>query len=165
MITQSIVTTADEQRFIDLGGFGCRYLATGPGFALVEHPLAPGALGSPMHSHSHEDEYSYVLEGEVGVQVGDDVFYATAGDVVFKPRNVPHAFWNRTDEPARLIDLIVPGAFAEYFAEIAEFLPPRQPMPDPEGLGAVAAAYGLTMQLESIAEISQRENLPCPVAP
>jgi uncharacterized cupin superfamily protein len=46
---------------------------TGGGFSLVEHPMAPRGLGAPMHVHRNEDEYSYVLEGEVGVQIGDDV--------------------------------------------------------------------------------------------
>jgi mannose-6-phosphate isomerase-like protein (cupin superfamily) len=160
-----VVTRAGEGRSIDLGGFGCRYLAAGDGFSLVEHPLAPGALGSPLHSHEHEDEYSYIVHGEVGIQVGDVIVYATAGDVVFKPRGVPHAFWNRADQPAKLLDLIVPGGFGEYFADVAAYLPPRLDAPDPVGLGAVAARYGVTMHLDSIADISAREHLPCPIHP
>lgn len=45
---------------------------TGGAFSLVEHPLPPRALGAPLHTHRNEDEYSYVLEGRVGVQLGDD---------------------------------------------------------------------------------------------
>jgi len=165
MYTTATIVRAGDARTIDLGGLACRYLATGDGFALVEHPLAPGALGSPLHTHTHEDEYSYILEGEVGVQVGDEVHYATVGDVVFKPRNVPHAFWNRTDQPARLLDLIVPGGFAEYFAEIAECMPPRRSAPDPVALTAVADRYHVAMDPDSIATISIREQLPCPLAP
>ena len=77
-----------------------------------------------MHVHAHEDEYSYVLEGEVGVQIGDDVRYAQPGDLVVKPRGIPHAFWNRTDEPARLLEIISPGGFERYFAELAPLLAP-----------------------------------------
>ena len=47
--------------------------ASGGKLSLVEHPLAPRALGSPMHTHSHEDEYSYILGGQVGAQVGEEV--------------------------------------------------------------------------------------------
>ena len=41
-------------------------MTTGEGFSLVEHPIAPRTLAAPMHIHAHEDEYSYVLEGELG---------------------------------------------------------------------------------------------------
>ena len=39
---------------------------SGGGFALVEHPMPPHALGAPLHRHNHEDEYSFVLEGRIG---------------------------------------------------------------------------------------------------
>ena len=39
---------------------------TGGGFSLVEHPIPPRALGAPLHRHSREDEYSFVLEGRLG---------------------------------------------------------------------------------------------------
>ena len=68
---------------------------TGGQLSVVEHPLAPRALGSPLHTHQHEDEYSIVLEGIVGVQIGEDMREAETGSVVVKPRSVPHAFWNR----------------------------------------------------------------------
>jgi mannose-6-phosphate isomerase-like protein (cupin superfamily) len=67
---------------------------SGGKLSLVEHPLAPRALGSPVHTHSHEDEYSYILAGQVGIQVGRQVILAGPGDVLAKPRGVPHAFWN-----------------------------------------------------------------------
>src|SRR5687768_10539183 len=72
-----------EGESVDMGGFGARFMAAGEGFALVEHPIAPRTLAAPMHTHRHEDEYTYVLEGEIGVQVGDEIRYATAGDLVF----------------------------------------------------------------------------------
>jgi mannose-6-phosphate isomerase-like protein (cupin superfamily) len=46
--------------------------ATDGRFALVEHEIPPRALAAPTHMHQHEDEYSFVLEGRVGVQIGDD---------------------------------------------------------------------------------------------
>jgi quercetin dioxygenase-like cupin family protein len=144
---------------LDLGGLGVRFMATGEGFSLVEHPIAPRTLAAPMHVHEHEDEYSYVLEGEVGVQVGDEVRYAKAGDFVFKPRGIWHAFWNRSDEPARLLEIISPAGFERYFAELKSLL---EPQPDFEGLAAVQARYGLTMDMSSAAVISEREGLPAP---
>src|SRR5215510_9968764 len=90
--------------------------ASGGRLSLMEHPLAPRALGSPMHTHSHEDEYSYILDGQVGAQVGDEVIAAGPGDVIAKPSGIPHAFWNAGDEPARVLEIIAPGGFEDYFA-------------------------------------------------
>ena len=53
-----------------LGSMGVRFMLAGEetdgGFALVEHPIPPRALAAPLHRHTHEDEYSFVLEGRVG---------------------------------------------------------------------------------------------------
>ena len=153
-----VISPGDGER-VDLGGLGVRFMATGEGFALVEHPIAPRTLAAPMHVHEHEDEYSYVLEGEVGVQVGDDVRYARPGDLVFKPRGVWHAFWNRTDAPARLLEIISPAGFERYFAELAPLLPPLRADPDLAGLAALQARYGLRMDMASAEAISRREGL------
>jgi mannose-6-phosphate isomerase-like protein (cupin superfamily) len=68
---------------------------------LLDGPLAPRTLGSLMHTHRGEDEYPVVLEGLVGAQIGAQIVEASLGAVLVKPRGVPHAFWNGTDEPAR----------------------------------------------------------------
>jgi mannose-6-phosphate isomerase-like protein (cupin superfamily) len=150
---------------VDLGGLGVRFMTTGEGFALVEHPIAPRTLAAPMHTHTHEDEFSYVLEGEVGVQIGDEVVYARPGELVCKPRGIPHAFWNRSDEPARLLEVISPAGFERYFAEIAPLLPPAVPEPDFAALAAVQARYGLDMDTDSIVTLCEREGLPLPPGP
>ena len=81
-------------------GLGVRFMIdaeTGGGFSLVEHPIDPRTLAAPMHRHANEDEYSCVVEGRVGVQLGDEVLEAGPGDLVFKPRGQWHAFWNPGD--------------------------------------------------------------------
>ena len=92
------VVRATEARTLFDGPLGAMLLAgadqTAGVAAFVLHPLAPRALGSPVHTHRHEDEWSFVLDGEIGVQLGDDVHVARAGDLVLKPRGLPHAFWN-----------------------------------------------------------------------
>jgi mannose-6-phosphate isomerase-like protein (cupin superfamily) len=144
---------------VDFGGLGVRFMATGEGFSLVEHPIAPRTLAAPMHVHSNEDEYSYVLEGEVGVQIGVEILYASPGDLVVKPRGVWHAFWNRRDEPARLLEIISPAGFERYFAELAPLLPPQRVAPDFAGLAALQERYGLRMDMDSAAAIAEREGL------
>jgi quercetin dioxygenase-like cupin family protein len=71
---------------------------TQEGFSLVEHPMSPRALAAPLHRHTREDEYSYVLEGQVGALLGDEVVVGRRGDLIFKPRNQWHTFWNAGDE-------------------------------------------------------------------
>ncbi|MEA2397287.1 MAG: hypothetical protein QOK25_843 [Thermoleophilaceae bacterium] len=148
---------------VDLGGLGVRFMIdsarAGGGFSLVEHPIAPRTLAAPMHRHENEDEYSYVLRGRVGVQLGDEVLEAGPGDLVFKPRHQWHAFWNPGDEPALLLEIISPGGFERYFAEIAPLLPPNREEPDFEALGAVMARYGLEMDFDSTERLSQEHGL------
>lgn len=127
--------------------------------ALVEHEVAPRSLAAPRHTHANEDEYTFVLAGELGFEVGDETFVATAGDVVLKPRAVPHAMWNPTDEPARMLELITPGGFEQYFVELARCMPPTADAPDLAGLMDVAGRYGLAMDLSSIDRLVQAHDL------
>ena len=83
-----------------LGGIGIRFMVggaeSGGGFALVEHPMEPRALAAPIHRHSREDEYSFVLEGRVGADLGGEIVYGETGDLIFKPRGpVAHVLERR----------------------------------------------------------------------
>ena len=88
-----------------LGSIGVRFMLDGDDagerFAVVEHPMSSHALAAPLHRHTREDEYSYVVEGRVGALLGEEVVLAGPGDLIFKPRNQWHTFWNDGDEPAR----------------------------------------------------------------
>lgn len=107
-----LVGPADGKR-VDLTTLGVRFMIwsaeSGGGFSLVEHPIPPRALCAPLHRHTHEDEYSYVLEGRMGAQLGDDVVFADVGDLVFKPRGQWHTFWNAGDDPCRIPRDHLPG--------------------------------------------------------
>src|SRR5919202_7116402 len=159
--TQTLGSTDGER--VDLGGLGVRFMIdgerSGGGFSLVEHPIAPRTLAAPLLRHANEDEYSYVLEGRVGVQLGDETLEAGPGELVFKPRGQWHAFWNPGDEPARLLEIISPGGFEQYFADIAPLLPPNREEPDFEALAAAQARYGLEMDFESIERLSREHGL------
>ena len=130
---------------------------TGGAFSLVEHPLPPRALGAPVHMHRNEDEYSYVLEGRIGVQLGDEVLVAGPGDLVFKPRGIPHAFWNAGDEPARLLEVISPAGFENYFREVAPLL--AAPEQNEAAIGEVVAKYDLDLDMSTIPELAARHGL------
>ena len=68
--------------------------------ALVEHTIAPKTLAAPLHRHSREDEYSFVLAGTLGVFEDGVEITASPGDLVFKPRGRWHTFWNAGDDAA-----------------------------------------------------------------
>jgi quercetin dioxygenase-like cupin family protein len=146
----------------DLPGFGTRYLLTGDQtggrFALVEHTIAPHTLAAPVHSHADEDEYSYVLAGRMGAAVGDEYVEAGPGELVVKPRGIPHAFWNARDEEVRLLELVSPAGFERYFAELVPLLGADGP-PDFAALAALQGRYRLTMDFESIGPLCERFGL------
>jgi quercetin dioxygenase-like cupin family protein len=161
MMATAKVLGPNDGRLAQIGGMGVRFMVgaaeAGGSFSLVEHPLAPRALASPLHRHRNEDEYSYVLSGQVGAQLGDEVVVGGPGDLIFKPRGQWHAFWNAGDEPASLLEIISPGGFEDYFAEIAELFAGGPPAP--ERLGEIAARYELEIDPESIPALCERHGL------
>jgi mannose-6-phosphate isomerase-like protein (cupin superfamily) len=157
----TVVGREDEEQ-VSLGGFGIVFRLNGSdtagGFALVEHPLAPHTLAGPLHTHEREDEFTYVLEGEVGLEVGGHVSVARPGDVVVKPRGVAHAFWNAGDRAARVLELIAPAGFEDYFRELGTIVTPGQ-APDVQRIAALCRRYGLTMDFDSVARLCRQHGL------
>jgi hypothetical protein len=100
--------------------------------------MPPRALAAPLHRHNREDEYSFVLEGRMGALLGDDVVEAGPGDLVYKPRGQWHTFWNAGDEPARILEIIAPAGFEQFFAELAPLA--AGGAPDPEAFGELCVA-------------------------
>jgi mannose-6-phosphate isomerase-like protein (cupin superfamily) len=144
-----------------LGSIGVRLMvdgaASGGGFALVEHPMPPRALAAPLHRHTHEDEYSFVLEGRMGALLGDEVLEAGPGDLVFKPRGQWHTFWNAGDEPARILEIISPAGFEQYFAAVVDMAAGGGV--EPAAIGELAARYGLEVKPETIPDLLERFGL------
>ena len=144
-----------------LGSIGVRFLIDGGDaaerFSLVEHPMSPRALAAPLHLHTREDEYSFVLEGRMGALLGDDVVEAGPGDLVFKPRDQWHTFWNAGDEPCRILEIIAPAGFERFFRELSDMGGALRA--DPAALAALNARYGLEMQPETVPELLERFGL------
>ncbi|HEV2149921.1 MAG TPA: cupin domain-containing protein [Longimicrobiaceae bacterium] len=147
-----------------LGTIGVRFMIggddSGGGFSLVEHPMPPRSLAAPLHRHTREDEYSFVLEGRMGALLGDEVLFAGPGDLVFKPRNQWHTFWNAGDEPARILEIIAPAGFERFFEELVDRGGITQVAP--EEFGALCERYGLEMQPDSYPELIERFGLRGP---
>lgn len=161
-MTAPLQGLADTTERADFPSLGNRYLLrserTGGRLSLIEHTIKPRALAAPLHTHSREDEYSLVLDGRMGAMIGDVVIEAEPGDLVMKPRGVPHAFWSATDEETRLLEIIAPGGFDAYFADLAPVLASPQG-PDVERMAEIRARYGLTVDVTSIASLSERFGL------
>jgi hypothetical protein len=84
---------------------------------VIEETLVSKPFVTP-HVHRN-DVWVYVLNGEIGVLVGDDIATARAGDWALKPRDVQHAMWNSSDEPARIVEVLTPGGSEAWFEELA----------------------------------------------
>jgi mannose-6-phosphate isomerase-like protein (cupin superfamily) len=150
-----------------LGSIGVRFMTfgdeTGERFSLVEHPMGPRALAAPLHLHTREDEYSYVVKGRMGALLGDEVVYADEGDYVYKPRNQWHTFWNAGDEPAYILEIISPAGFERFFENLVDMGGVANA--DPEQLVELAAGYGHYFQLDSVPELVERFGLVFPGEP
>ncbi len=146
---------------VHVGGLGIVFkikgASTGGLFSIVEHPLAPRALGAAMHRHRNEDECSFVIEGRIGAKLGDEVVEGGPGDYIFKPRNQWHTFWNASDEPARFLEIITPAGFEDYFAELPSCF--AEGGPNFPRLTALASRFGLEVDPTSIQPLVQEHNL------
>ncbi|HEY7348696.1 MAG TPA: cupin domain-containing protein [Ktedonobacterales bacterium] len=159
--TRDVLAAPGVGEAVALGGVGVIFKVpgsqTGGAFSIVEHPIEPATL-VPPHTHSKEDELSYVLEGEVGVKIGDLVLQATPGSYVFKPRGIPHTFWNAGPGPARLLEIIFPAGFEAFFREMALLFPPGG-LPDFEEVAKLASGYDLTFNPDWIEELAAKYHL------
>ena len=128
---------------------------TGGRVAVVEHVLAPGRLAAPMHHHTREDEFSFVVRGTVGASLGGDEVVAHAGDFVFKPRGEWHTFWNAGDDEARILELITPAGLDDLF----RWMDSLDTEPDPEVLASRASEYGCSLDFDATMSILERHQL------
>jgi len=146
---------------VTLQTIGVRFMIPGVDtdarLSLVEHPMPPRALAAPLHRHNREDEYSFVLEGRMGALLGDNVVEAGPGDLVYKPREQWHTFWNAGDEPCRILEIIAPAGFERFFAELVELGGSRQA--EPAALAELSARYGLEMRPDTVPELLERFGL------
>jgi len=112
--------------------------ATPAGTSVLELELPARTFGAPPHIHSNEDEHFYVLEGEVDFLERGEVVRATTGSLVVLPRGHLHGFWNDTDHPARLLLIISPGEFSDFFDEVVAEIR-RTHADDPKAIGGLIA--------------------------
>jgi quercetin dioxygenase-like cupin family protein len=105
-------------------------------FGLLEIVVPPG-LGSPWHVHPEEDEWFYVLDGNLTIYVGDERIDLTTGGFAFGPKGVPHTFIGAGPNPTRALVGFSPMQFEGFLREVgqpapARVLPPPMAGPPPE---------------------------------
>jgi mannose-6-phosphate isomerase-like protein (cupin superfamily) len=161
-VARAADTTTDS-----LGVVGARFVLDGvPSqgrFSLVEHPIVARGMTAPLHRHTREDEYSFILEGRWGFWQDSDIAFAEPGDLVYKPRDVWHTFWNATDRSARLLEIISPAGFDQFFAELAALIGSGQASPQTIGARSTPRTGSTSIRT---APLASRPNIawlrPCP---
>lgn len=109
---------------------------TNGAYSLVEIVSHPGD-GTPLHIHQNEDEYLFVVEGTARFALGDKQFDAAAGTMVTLPKNIPHAWGNRSTSRLRIAGICYPGGVEDAMRIIAEG--------NVTDLPALAAKFGVTV--------------------
>jgi len=109
-------------------------------FSVIEIVTPPGK-GVALHVHEKEDELVYLLQGEIEVTLGDQSMKAVPGVMALLPRGIPHGFTNVGDTPSIVVDTILPGAFDNYFVEMAALY--RSGEPSQEAIDALSDKYSI----------------------
>ena len=87
--------------------------------AIFEQTSLSQGKGTPLHVHTSQDEIFYVIEGAYYFQVGEEKYNLTTGDSIFLPRQVPHA-WTQKSEKGKLIVVLQPaGKLENFFVTVA----------------------------------------------
>ncbi len=119
---------------------------TGGVYSVAEE-ISPPQGGPPPHTHRHEEETLYVLEGEVEFLLGEYTIPAEAGSCVYVPRGTLHTFKNVGTSRSRVLAVLSPGGFEKFFLEAGEPAPegssPPEGEPDVRRIVEVGQKYGL----------------------
>ncbi|HJS55991.1 MAG TPA: cupin domain-containing protein, partial [Chitinophagaceae bacterium] len=108
-------------------------------FAVFEQTVLAKGAGVPLHFHPEQDEMFYVLEGSYRFKVGDEMFDLQAGDSIFLPRKVPHA-WMLTSEKGTTHCLVQPaGQLENFFLKLKAI----DHVPTPEEIAKISAESGM----------------------
>jgi quercetin dioxygenase-like cupin family protein len=114
------------------------------GAAAVFHLAVPPMSGPPLHRHSREDEWFYVLDGQITAEISDQQIILDAGGSAFASRGTVHAFQNFGDTAAQMLVMVTPGGFHQFFAELSS-LNKGLPAPDLVRTEQLTKDYGMEL--------------------
>jgi len=154
----------DDAKTLDIGSASVQIKVSGPQaggcFSLIEYRIAPRTLVAPLHRHTWEDEHSYVLEGQLAAVIGEEVIYADAGGLLFKPRRLWHTVWNPDEAPCRILEIISPGGFERFFEELASVL--QRPAGHGARRGELGERYSVDSDFDSVRRLCVEHGLRHP---
>lgn len=113
------------------------------GHCAVIEQQHPPQTGAPLHYHLHEAEGFYVLAGEYLFVIGSERYRVGPGEFVFAPKGVPHAFVNRSPDPARMLIMLMPAGAERYF-ELMSQIPQGDPTKE-HRISALNERFGMVM--------------------
>lgn len=112
---------------------------TGSDIAVFEQTGSTAKGGPPLHIHHSQDEFFYILEGEYQFQVGEERYEMKAGDTIFLPRNVPHAFVQLTERAKVLVSFMPAGKMESFFKKTDAWTSP----PTPQEIALLFEEHGM----------------------
>lgn len=130
---------------VRVGQLEIRYLVDGAsagGLGVFEMKVPPGARVPPPHSHTHNEECVYVLDGVLRYSVDDVTRDLRPGDWMSTPRGAVHHFCNEGTEIARVLVILTPDIGEQYFLDVGAVVNAGGP-PDRAKLVDVMGRYGL----------------------
>lgn len=89
------------------------------GAAAIFHQTVPPMSGPPLHRHSREDEWFYVLEGEITAEIDGQRTILNAGGSAFAPRGTAHTLQNFSSGAAQMLVMVTPRGFQQFFEELS----------------------------------------------
>lgn len=114
------------------------------GAAFIWAIQSPPGAEVPPHIHKVEDEYIYLVEGQLEVTVGEQTYTVMPGDLVKMPRNVPHAIRSTGTQTARTLWMVLPAGKMESLFQALGALPADQP-PDLEKIARIFAEHDIEL--------------------
>ncbi|GJG98465.1 cupin domain-containing protein [Cupriavidus pauculus] len=132
---------------IAIGGLTVRYLIDGAAtktMGVFELTIAPGANVPPPHSHTHNEECIYALEGLIRYSVDGVARDLAPGEWMHTPKGSIHAFSNPHQTTAKALVILTPDLGAQYFLDVQEVVNAGGP-PDRQKLAAIMSSYGLVL--------------------
>ncbi len=122
MGSKHIVLSPGEGKIVPVPGHEITHKVSGAdtdgAYSLLEVELIGD--GPPLHIHKGEDEAFYVLEGEVKFLLGETISIAKTGSFVLVPRGTVHGWCRAGQEPAKILSIISPPGFEQFFDEAVD---------------------------------------------
>lgn len=131
----------EQLRFLGASTMRIKHDGGAGGIGFYEYVSEPGVTGPPAHVHYSHDETFYVVAGEYEFTVGDEQAIVPAGGFVLVPRGTPHTFRNAGTGLGRIVGTFQPGAFTEYFRELARLIADDGQPPDHDRWAELYARY------------------------